>query len=189
MPLKRYEDRLPFFDSVFASGVEPYVHPTGVTGVKLVVGVDEASIDPFRLSPYGRSAKSGSVSIFIADSEETARAEVFQGSPPSQYPENTWLLRYRYKGNILNIQKIQEEEFRQEFLMSSGEYKHEFSQDVRRYLEENGHTRQFDSIGWVSVQGEQMGTGGFVYNWVSGVMPEFEYLGMDRLDYPSGGEL
>jgi hypothetical protein len=184
MPSQRYEERKPFFDSVFANGVDQYVHPTGVEGVKLVVGVEQERIDPYRISPYGRTAQSGRVSIFIADREETAKAEVFQGQPPPQYPPNSWLLRYKYQGDILNIQKIESEEFRSGFLMSSGEYKHEFSQDVRYYLEEKGYTQRFDSIGWVSVQGDQMGQGGFVYNWVSGVNPQFDFLGMNRLDHP-----
>jgi hypothetical protein len=182
MPSERYDERKPFFDSVFAGGVDKYVHPTGVIGVKLVVGVEEGEIDPYRISPYGRSAKRGSVSIFIADSEETANAEVFQGQPPTQYPQNSWLLQYKYQGNILNIQKIESEEFKSAFLMSTGVYKHEFSQDLRHYLEENGYNQKFDSIGWVSVLGNQMVQGGFVYNWISGVMPHFDFLGKTRLD-------
>jgi hypothetical protein len=187
MPSIRYDERKPFFDSIFANGVDQYVHPTGVIGVKLVIGVEKEKIDPYRLSPFGRSAQNGKVSIFIADSERTAKAEVFQGEPPPQYPQNSWLLNYKYQGNILNIQKIESEEFKSEFLLASGAYKHEFSQDVRFYLEDKGYAQKYDSIGWVSVQGNQMGQGGFVYNWVSGVVPQFDFLGMNRLDRQDGG--
>jgi hypothetical protein len=182
MPSEQYNERLTFFDKVFSNGVDLYVHPTGVVGVKLVVDVEASAIDPYRISPYGRAAQSGYVSVFLADSEETAKGEVFQGRPPLQYPSNSWLLRYGYEGDILNIQRIPFEDFKSEFRQASGNLKHEFSQDVRYYLEEKGYTQKFDSIGWVSVQGDQMGQGGFVYNWVSGVQPNFNFLGMSRLD-------
>lgn len=85
MPSEQYKERLTFFDKVFSNGVDQYVHPTGIVGVKLVVGVEASAIDPYRISPYGRAAQSGYVSVFLADREETAKAEVFQGRPPLQY--------------------------------------------------------------------------------------------------------
>ena len=183
MPSERYEERKPFFDKVFANGVNEFVHPTGVVGVKIVAGIEESSLDPYYASPYAYRAKgSGDLSIFLADSEETARAEVFQDTPFSGYPPNTWGLEYKYEGNILNINRVPDEEFKREFLQASGEYKHEFSQDARHYLTEKGFTDEFDSIGWTSVQGDKLGQGGFVYNWISGVMPTFEYLDKTRLD-------
>lgn len=188
MPSNRYEERKPFFDQVFSGGVGQYVHPTGVVGVKLVIGVEEVAIDPYRCSPYGRSAQSGCVSIFLADCEETAKEEVFQGNPPIQYPPNSWLLMYEYKGNILNIQKIADERFKSEFRQASGDYKHEFSQDVRHYLEVQGYTQAFDSIGWVSVQGDQIDQGGYVYNWISGVAPTFKHVNTSRLDISEGSQ-
>jgi hypothetical protein len=189
MPSERYEKRKPFFDSVFQSGVEQYVHPTGVTGVKIVTGVEESALKPYFVSPDGQRAKSSNdISIFLADSEETAKAEVFQGEPPSEYPPNSWMLSYEYKGNILNIHKIEADTFKSQFLAASGDSKHEFSQDARHYLEERGLNQNYDSIGWVSVQGDQMGQGGFVYNWVSGVAPTFNYLDTIRLDTPEDGQ-
>ncbi|QDV43923.1 hypothetical protein Enr13x_37830 [Stieleria neptunia] len=189
MPSDRYEERKPFFDCVFENGVDQYVHPTGVTGVKIVTGVEESFLDPYFNSPYGQRAKSsGDLSIFLADSEQTAKAEVFQGQQSSGYPPNSWLLSYEYQGQILNIQKIEDENFKNDFLEASGEYKHEFSQDARHYLDEKGYAQKFDSIGWVSVQGNQIGQGGFVYNWVSGESPTFNHLCTIRLDSPSGDQ-
>ena len=179
---ERYEERRPLFDAVFSNGVDQYVHSTGVIGVKLVVNVDEKHLDPYRSSPYGRSTQSGAVSVFLADNEETAKAEVYQGNPPKQYPTNTWLLSYKYQGTILNIQRIEAKEFTDQFLTATGHDKHEFSRDARAYLSEKGLTSKFDSIGWVSVQGDKMGIGGFVYNWTSGVEPTFEHLNTIRLD-------
>lgn len=183
MPSERYQERRLFFDEVFANGVDDFVHPTGVVGVKIVAGVEECNLDPYYSSPYAYRAKgSGDYSVFLADSDETARAEVFQDVPFSSYPPNTWSLKYRYEGNILNINRIQDEAFKKEFLQASGEYKHEFSQDARHYLTEKGYTGKFDSIGWTSVQGDRLGQGGFVYNWISGVTPTFDYLDKSRLD-------
>jgi hypothetical protein len=188
MPSERYIDRKQFFDSMFVSGVHQFVHPTGVIGIKLVIGVEEQNMDPYRSSPYGRSTMIGGMSIFMADSEETAKAEAFKGQPPLCYPPNSWQLEFKYNGNIFNIQKIPDEKFKAEFLMASGDYKHEFSQDLRHYLEEKGYTNTFDSIGWVSVQSQSqsMEKGGFVYNWISGVNSQFEFLSMNRLDNCSG---
>ena len=183
MKSERYEERRPLFDRVFANGVTDFVHPTGVVGVKIVPGLKEWDLDPYFASPYaGRAKGSGDYSIFLGDSEETARAEVFQDSLFSGYPPNTWSLKYRYVGNILNINRIQDKEFTNQFLQASGAYKHECSQDARYYLTEKGYTDTFDSIGWTSVRGDSLGIGGFVYNWVSGVKPDFEYLGKVRLD-------
>jgi len=183
MPSKRYEERRPFFDKIFGNGVDDFVHPTGVVGVKIVTGVEEQNLDPYFSSPYGQRAKaSGDFSIFLADTVETAKAEVFQNAPFSGYPANTWSLEYKYEGSILNINRIPDETFKERFLQASGEYKHEFSQDARHYLAEKGYADQFDSIGWTSVQGDKLGQGGFVYNWLSGVMPTFDFLGKTRLD-------
>jgi hypothetical protein len=183
MPSERYNERKALFDRVFANGVDPFVHPTGVTGVRLVVRVPEADLDPFYQSPYGQRAHcSGDHSIFLADSLETARAEVLPGEHVGCYPPNSWCLEYRYAGNILDISRFPDELFKREFLAASGELKHEFSQDARHYLTERGMIDRFDSIGWPSVEGERLAHGGYVYNWVSGIASNFEYLGKERLD-------
>jgi hypothetical protein len=183
MRSERYEERKAFFDNVFSEGVHRFVHPTGVEGVKLVEGVKEQDLKPYYSSPYGQRGKSpGDFSIFLADREETARTEMFQDQSFSGYPPNTWMLSYKYSGNILDIGLIPDEAFKADFLQASGEFKHEFSQDARHYLEEKGYTGTFDSLGWVSVQGQKLGVGGFVYNWISGVKPSFEYLEKVRLD-------
>ena len=183
MPSMRYNERLPFFDEVFAGGIDTYVHPTGVIGVKVVTGVAESALDPYYSSPFGQRAKnSGDLSIFLADSLETASAEVLQSSSSGQFPANSWCLQYRYEGRILDISLIPDETFKREFLAASGECKHEFSQDARYYLTERGMTDRFDSIGWPSVEGERLVQGGFVYNWMSGVASTLEYLRKERLD-------
>jgi hypothetical protein len=183
MPSERYEQSIPFFDKVFGNGVDAYVHPTGVVGVKLVVGVAEHNLNPYFSSPTPQRAKnSGDVSIFLADTIQTAYAELFRNNSFSGYPLNSWCLSYRYSGELLNINLIPDDQFKAKFLNASGDYKHDFSQDARHYLSEKGYTDKFDSIGWTSVQGGFLGIGGFVCNWVSGVKTDFEFLGKVRLD-------
>ena len=187
MPSDNYEERLQFFDKVFENGVDAFVHPTGVFGIKIVLDVEEQKLNPFYSSPYPQRAKSpGDLSIFLADNLETAKAEVFPGNSFSGFPPNSWSLEYKYSGNILNINLIPDEKFKSQFLASSGDLKHEFSQDARYYLESKGFSGQYDSIGWTSVRGDEIGVGGFVYNWVSGDMPQFDYINKYRLDSNSG---
>jgi hypothetical protein len=183
MPSIRYNERKPLFDELFAGGIDAYVHPTGVIGVKVVTGVAEQSLDPYFVSASGQRGKNdGDLSIFLADCVETARAEVIPESPAGKYPPNTWCLQYKYSGNILDISRIPDENFKAEFLSASGVFKHEFSQDARYYLTERGMIEKIDSIGWPSVAGQKLGLGGYVYNWTSGVATSFEYLGKERLD-------
>ena len=121
--------------------------------------------------------------MFLADNDETASAEAFQGvGYGGGYPPNTWSLSYKYEGMILDISQIANEEFKREFHQSSGEYKHEYSRDMRHYLAVKGYVDHFDSIGWASVPGGLLGQGGFVYNWISGVEPTFTYIDKKRLD-------
>ena len=180
MPSERYQQRITFFDEVFSKGVDNYIQPTGVVGVKLIVGVEERDLNPYYSSPCPQRAKNpGDVSIFLADTIETAIAEVFPNNSFSGYPPNSWCMTYKYSGKILNINRIPNEQFKADFLRASGDYKHEFSQDARYYLSEKGLTDKFDSIGWTSVQGDSLGIGGYVYNWVSGVKTVFEYVGKE----------
>lgn len=182
MPSPHYDKNLRVFERLFARGVSTYVQPTGMTGYKIVPGVPESGLDPYYVSPFPQRAKNpGDITIFLAETPHIASCECFGNTDFSGAPTNTWLLHYRYQGQMLNIGAVSDESFREEFLRWSGNAKHEFSQDFKHYLGQQGYANQCDSIGWQSVSGDRVGSPGFVIAWHSGVSGEFHYEDKQRI--------
>lgn len=176
MPSVNYNDSLPLFENLFATGIAQCVQPIAMTGYKIVQGVSESDLKPYYSSPFPQRAKnSGDFTIFLGDKPETSSCELFGNSGFSGAPENTWCLRYYYEGQMFNVMRSPDENFKSNFLRWSGDAKHEFSQDFKYFLQQKGFTAQCDSIGWGTVSGERVGLSGFIIAWHSGESGVFRY--------------
>lgn len=172
------------FDQICASGVEGLIAETGFCGYRVVPDVVESELDPYYSSPLPSRAKnSGDFTIFFADSLETCSAELFGNTGFLGAPDNTWAMKYNYSGHVLHLDKIEDEEFKNSFLQSTGD-KHSFSQDFKRYITENGLAELCDSISFETVSGSLIGHPGQVYAWHSGESGVFEYI--DKINIKSG---
>jgi len=145
MPSPNYDQNLPVFERLFTSGISPYVQPTGMTGYKIVPGVQESGLDPYYVSPFPQRAKNpGDITIFLAETPQLASCECFGNTGYNGAPPDTWLLEYRYQGQMLNVATVPDEGFKNEFLQWSGDAKHQFSQDFKHYLGQKGYANQCD---------------------------------------------
>ena len=153
-----------------------------MTGYKIVSSVPETDLDPYYVSPFPQRGKNrGDITIFLAETPELASCECFGNTGYSGAPSNTWLLEYRYEGQMLNIESITDEAFKSDFLERSGNAKHLFSQDFKFYLGLQGYANQCDSLGWKSVSGNLVGNPGFVIAWHSGDSGVFQFEKKTRI--------
>lgn len=181
-PSPNYNQNILVFEKLFDSGISPYVQPTGMTGYKIVAKVPETGLDPYYASPFGQRAKNpGDFTIFLAETPATASCECFGNASFSGAPTDTWLLQYRYQGQVLNIANLKDDGFKDQFLQWSGQARHEFSQDFKYFLVQKDYANQCDSIGWQSVSGGRLGHPSFIIAWHSGHSGEFRFENRTRI--------
>lgn len=163
---------LPVIERVFTSGVAPYVHPTGFDATRIITGVavPEQEIDPF-YAPANpqRGNASGNNRLYTSDIRMLAFQESLRHNGDGSIPDNTFELRFRFDGNTLNFNLVEDPEFRSLYFMNNGkkEEDHLFSQCVDYYLAERKLTTGYDTYGWVSLAANGLEVSGYVHAWKS----------------------
>ncbi len=167
-----YSGYLPVIERTFASGLDPYIHPTGFDATRIITGVakPENEIDPFYTpaSPQ-RGNASGNSRLFTTDLRPLAFQESLHHTGDGALPQNTFELQFRFEGKTLDLNLIGDEEFRSLYFKNEGikAEDHLFSQCVDYYLEERGLTTGYDTYGWLSVAAYGLPISGYVHAWKS----------------------
>jgi hypothetical protein len=163
IPPSGYSDRLPVLERVFASGVAPYVQPTGFDAYRVITGVDKRSeeIDPFQLRfDASRMQHSGDPRLFTTDRKPEAFAETLGHTGDGIIPPGTFEIGYYVTGLTLNHNLIKDLEYRELCFNPDG---HPFTQSISFYLQNKGYNTQYDTHSWPSVAGAAHGISGFVH--------------------------
>jgi hypothetical protein len=94
------------FDTIFQSGVAPFIQETGFQAQRIITGVSpDTSIDPDWISKNWGRGGTGNL-LYTADLAPAAFAEVLHHTGDGYIPQGTYRLTFECSGSALNHQII-----------------------------------------------------------------------------------